>query len=178
MFAVHALSHYLAGSAGSSNSPAETLRKLNIALTVNNPTSMFVTMVHGIYDPRTGETVLASGGHPLPLLRRVNGRVDELPVPSGRALGFLEANPGLADARVTLAPGETMILYTDGFTEAFAPDGETMFGLERLSQELGSLLGRFAVKDVADKLRLTVEKFTGTADLQDDLTLLLLRRPC
>src|SRR5262249_52317552 len=131
---------------------------------------------HGIYDPRTSEIILASGGHPLPPLRRVNGQVEEAAVPVGRALGFLEDNPRLADVCLTLAPGEILILYTDGFTEAFAPDGETMFGLERLSHELGALLGRCALKNVAEELRLSVERFTGSAELQDDLTLLLLRR--
>ena len=67
MVAVRTLCRHLAPAAGS---PAETLRQLNDALAADNPSAMFVTLVHGIYDPRTGAVVLASGGHPLPLLRR------------------------------------------------------------------------------------------------------------
>lgn len=174
MVAVRTLCRHLASEAGS---PAETLRKLNAALAAVNPSAMFVTLAHGLYDPRTGEIVFASGGHPLPLLRRPDGRVEELAFPTGRLLGYAEGNLGLADTRLFLAPGETLILYTDGFTEACAPDGETMFEVERLQQVLGGpRITALPLEACAVEAKAAVEHFTGSTEQQDDMTLLLLRR--
>src|SRR5262249_4747056 len=91
--------------------PSETLARLTVALAQNNPSSMFVTLVHGIFDGRTGDVVLASGGHPRPLLRRADGTVDEVSMPVGLLLGCFEGDPGAADVRLTLDHGQTLILY-------------------------------------------------------------------
>jgi serine phosphatase RsbU (regulator of sigma subunit) len=120
--------------------------------------------------------VLASGGHPPPLLRRADGRVEEVPVRNGRLLGYVPGNVGLTDTTLTLAPGETLALYTDGFTEAHAPDGATMFGTARLAEALGGARTELPLERCAEELKAAVERFTGTAELQDDLTLLMLRR--
>src|SRR5262249_38325545 len=90
MVKVHTLSRHLVNAA---ESPAKTLARVNTALAANNFTGLFVTMVYGIYDPRTGAVALASGGHPLPLLRRVDGKVEEVPVITGRLLGYDESPP-------------------------------------------------------------------------------------
>ncbi len=172
MVAVRTLARHLAPSAG----PAVALGRLNDALAADNPSAMFVTLVHGIYDPRSGAVVLASGGHPRPLLRRPDGRVDEVAVRNGRLLGYAPGDIGLSDATLTLAPGETLVIYTDGFTEAHAPDGATMFGAARLAEQLGGARTALPLERCAEELRAAVERFTGTAELQDDLTVLLLRR--
>jgi serine phosphatase RsbU (regulator of sigma subunit) len=173
MVAVRTLARHLAPSAAG---PADALARLNDALAADNPSAMFVTMVHGIYDPRTGSAVIASGGHPRPLLRRADGRVEEVAVRNGRLLGYVPGNVGLSDTTLTLAPGETLALYTDGFTEAHAPDGVTMFGTARLGEALGGARTELPLDRCAEELRAAVERFTGTAELQDDLTLLMLRR--
>ena len=173
MVAVHALSRHLASSL---SSPAATLAQLNTALSRDNEAGMFVTLLHGIFDPRTGETWLASGGHPRPLLRQSNGTVTEVPMDTGRLLAVGEGDLGLADTRVTLAPGDTLILYTDGVTEAPAQGNGPLFGLERLRQVLSGLRPPMGLEDCADRIRLAVELYTGSASLYDDLTLLLLRR--
>jgi sigma-B regulation protein RsbU (phosphoserine phosphatase) len=174
MVAVRTLCRHLASSTGS---PGETLRRLNAALAVDNQAGTFVTLAHGIYDPKTGETVLASGGHPLPLLRRPDGRVETVNVPVGRLVGC-DWGPltNWRDGRMTLAPGETLILYTDGFSEARAPDGKTMFGEERLGEVLGGARTSLSLEGCAAEVRSAIERYTGTRDQQDDLTLFLLRR--
>ncbi|HXG09978.1 MAG TPA: SpoIIE family protein phosphatase [Gemmataceae bacterium] len=174
MVAVRTLTRHLAPSVGS---PGETLRRLNTALAADNPAGTFVTLAHGVYDPRTSEVVLASGGHPRPLLRRADGQVEAVEVPAGRLLGC-DWGPTMTwrEARLTLAPGETLILYTDGFTEARAPDGQTMFGERRLSEVLGGPRTALNLPACAEEARVAVERFTGTREQQDDLTLLLLRR--
>src|SRR5262249_46382158 len=131
MIAVRTLIRHLALEAPS---PAEALARLNDALAADNPSAMFVTLAHGIYQPRTGEIIMASGGHPLPLLRRADGRVEEVQVPVGRLLGYEGGNLELADARIQLAPGELLAFYTDGYTEAREPTERGMFTLERFQQ--------------------------------------------
>jgi pSer/pThr/pTyr-binding forkhead associated (FHA) protein len=130
MVAVRTLARHLATHG---DSPARTLTNLHDALAADNPSLMFVTLIHGIYNPGDGEVVLASGGHPPPLLRRPGGEVEVVPVHNGRLLGYPGVAPALSDTRFNLQPGATLILYTDGFTEAQSPDGQTLFGVEQLS---------------------------------------------
>jgi len=170
--AVCTLARHLATAGGS---PADTLSRLNDALAAHK-SSLFVTLAHAIYDPRTGAVVLASGGHPPPLLRWADGRIQEVSVPPGRALGMAAGPLKLTESHVDLAPGATLVYYTDGFTEAMAPDGRTMFGRERLAAALGAAAPRLSVEEWAECLRAAVRQFTGSAELQDDQTLLLLRR--
>jgi serine phosphatase RsbU (regulator of sigma subunit) len=120
--------------------------------------------------------VLASGGHPQPLLRRTDGTVVEVPVHNGRLLGYPGSDLGLQDSRVKLASGETLILYTDGFTEARRAEDEAVFGLERLREVFSGRRTELPLKTCAEEVRGEVEAFTGGPELQDDLTLLLLRQ--
>jgi serine phosphatase RsbU (regulator of sigma subunit)/pSer/pThr/pTyr-binding forkhead associated (FHA) protein len=173
MIAVRTLIRSLAPA---SQSPADLLRSLNQALVADNPTALFVTLAHGVYDPRDGSVVLASGAHPPPLLRRAGGTVEEVPLRPGLMLGCAPLELVVSDTRLTLSPGETLILYTDGFTEAFAPDGKMMFGLGRLCEVLGGPRAALPLQECADEAAAAVRRFTGQAELQDDQTLLLLRR--
>jgi serine phosphatase RsbU (regulator of sigma subunit) len=174
MVKVHTLCRYLA-SAG--DRPSAMLRRLNSSLAAGNHSGLFVTVIHGIYTPSTGEVEIASCAHPLPLVRRSSGRVDEIPLETGLPLGMLDDDPGMKDARLTLAPGETLILYTDGFTEAFAPPGrKNQFGVERLEEALGGPRTQMSLAAAAESARQAVERFTASTEQQDDLTLLLLRR--
>jgi sigma-B regulation protein RsbU (phosphoserine phosphatase) len=172
MIAVRTLIRHLAPS---SHSPADLLKRLNRALTVDNPTALFVTLLHGIYDRRDGSVFLSSGGHPPPLLRRRDGRVEEVALPPGMLLGSVD-DPRLSDTQLSLEPGETLILYTDGFTEAFTPDRRGMFGRERLCEVLGGARTALSLEACADEASVAVQRFSGQTELQDDQTLLLLRR--
>jgi serine phosphatase RsbU (regulator of sigma subunit) len=173
MVKVHTLCRHL-GAGG--DGPAATLNRLNLALAANNPTAMFVTMGYGIFTPATGEVVLASAGHPWPLLRRADGRVEELELKTGRPAGCVELPLGAGERTINLGRGETLILYTDGFNEAFAPGREDQFGTQRLSEVLGGPRTELPLADCAEQARLAVERFTGSLEQQDDLTLLMLRR--
>ncbi len=95
----------------------------------------------------------------------------------GLMLGCAPLELVVTDTRLTLARGETLILYSDGFTEALAPDGRTMFGLDRLREVLGGPRAALPLQQCADEAAAAVRRFTGQAELQDDQTLLLLRRP-
>jgi serine phosphatase RsbU (regulator of sigma subunit) len=173
MIAVRTLIRHLAPAA---QSPADALTKLNNALAADNPSSMFVTLAHGIYSPRTGEVLMASGGHPPPLLRRPSGKVEEVAVEPGRLLGYEGGKLDLSDTRLALAPGETLVFYTDGFTEAREPASRTMFGLERFQQVVQGFAPAVPLAECVDRAKAAVDQFIRSPDLQDDLTLLLLRR--
>lgn len=173
LVAVRTLCRHLAAGG---RSPSETLTQLNDALAADNPSGMFVTLVHGFYNPASGEVVVASGGHPAPLLRRSDGRVEEMPLRSGRLIGFPGGNLGLTDAKLQVGKGETLILYTDGYIEAKDLQSKKMFELERLQDVLGGPRTKLSLADCADAARLAVERFIGSTEQQDDLTLLLLRR--
>lgn len=172
MVAVRTLSRHLASA---ENRPGETLRRLSAALSADNSSGTFVTLLHGLYDPRTGEVIMASGGHPLPLLRRADGRVETVAMRTGLLLGCDLGRASWPDTQLTLAPGETLIVYTDGFSEARAPDG-TMFGEERLCELLGGSRASLPLEVCAEEARGAIERFTGSSEQQDDLTLFLLRR--
>jgi serine phosphatase RsbU (regulator of sigma subunit)/pSer/pThr/pTyr-binding forkhead associated (FHA) protein len=172
IIAVRTLSRYLASD---STSPAKTLERLNTALAVDNFSGIFVTLLHGIYRPQTGEITLASGGHPTPLLRRQSGLVEEVPVPNGRFLGYAEGAIHLTDYHLTLAPGETFIVYTDGLSEAHPPGQQEMFGAEGLKKAFAGPEAP-VLESFVDRAKAAVQQFTGPVEQQDDQTLMLLRR--
>lgn len=171
MIAVRTLCRHLTPT---SVCPAETLARLNQALAADNPNSMFVTLVHGVYDPASGRIVICSGGHPHPLLRRTDGTVTTVSLPNGRLLGY-GGSSGWVDTSLLLECGETLVLYSDGFTEAVAPDA-SVFGTERLGEVFRDMPTNLPLADWAETALLAVEQFAGGAEQRDDLTLLLLRR--
>jgi len=173
MIAVHTLTRHLAASAGT---PAELLGRLNDALVADNPTNLYVTLAHATYDPKSGEVVVVTGGHPPPLLRRADGRVEPLDVKPNTMLGYAPFTQSPIELRLVLQKGETLILYTDGLTEAFRPDRKEMFGVERLSDVLGGRAASLPLPECAEQARQAVARFTASSELQDDQTLLLLRR--
>ena len=173
MIAVHTLSRHLAPSA---SGPADLLRKLHAALVADNPTHLYVTLVCGMYDSSDGSVLLAAGGHPPPLLRHPDGRVETVPLRSGVMLGFSALELRVNDTRLALQPGETLILYTDGMTEAFAPDEVSMFGLDRLREVLGGARTALPLEACAEEACAVVQRFAQVDELQDAQTLLLLRR--
>ena len=82
----------------------------------------------------------------------------------------------LSDARLTLDMGDMLIFYTDGFTEAREPAKRQMFGLERLCDVVTEFRADTPLPVCAEHAKAAVDRFTASTELQDDLTLLLLRR--
>jgi serine phosphatase RsbU (regulator of sigma subunit) len=171
MVAVRTLTRHLTGSA---ESAGEMLRRLNNALVADNPTSLFVTMAHAVFDPHSGETTIATGDHPPPLLRRADGRVEEVEVRAGMMLGYASFDQPPAETRLVLAPGETLLVYSDGLTEAHTGNRRSMFGLDRLKQTFAAATGTLA--ECARHLLDAVSRHAGPVEQHDDQTVLLLRR--
>jgi serine phosphatase RsbU (regulator of sigma subunit) len=118
------------------------------------------------------ELTVARGGHPAPLLLRVDGSVDAVD-PPGKVLGVFP-DPELGDRTVRLEAGDAAVFYTDGIIEARGPDG-SFFGEERLRDFLRPCAGLKA-SALAERLRDVVLKY-GEGNLHDDLAILVLRVP-
>lgn len=163
----------LKGSAIGTVAPGGVLSEVNTLLTENNETMMFVTLVYALYDPETGFLTYANGGHCNPLVVHPDGSSTELALTGGVALGVM---PGLdyQEDNANLNPGDTLILYTDGVSEAMNASGEE-FGVERLQQ--------IFVNQPPTSARMTIEvimqavsDFAGDTPQSDDVTCLVLRR--
>ena len=120
----------LKGSAIGIGAPGAVLTEVNGLLNEDNETAMFVTLLYAVFNPANGLLNYANGGHNPPIIVHPDGASDILPSTGGIALGVA---PGFeyAESAVTLDPGDTIILYTDGVTEAMNAEGEE-FGLDRL----------------------------------------------
>jgi phosphoserine phosphatase RsbU/P len=152
--------------------PGAVLREVGTALTADNDTAMFATVLCGVVDAGRGSIVLASAGHDAPLRLRGGTRREWLPVQPGPALGF-EADADYPEWRGRLSVGDSMIAFTDGVTEASDPSG-TLFGTERLEVALGDAPDATA-HALAGTLQDAVRRFEGDAPPSDDLTVLVLR---
>lgn len=152
-------------------SPERALAEASRHLVEGNDTCMFATVLVGCLDPGSGELWLANAGHEHPALLHPDGRPEWLEVPGGRPLGF-EASDDYALWRGRLGDGETLLLYTDGVSEAFDRD-DRAFGEERLLAALDPGLGAEAQ---CESLLAAVQAFAGEAPQSDDITILALRR--
>ncbi len=129
----------------------------------------FVTAFYGVYDPPTRSLTYASAGHPSPLLRRAcSGGVVNIDGTRGLPMG-IDAGERYPTATVQLSPGDVLLVYTDGLSEARSPTG-AFLGADGLSAVLAAARGSAA--DVLAATLAAVEQFTGGAAPTDDRTLL------
>ena len=164
---------WMKGAAIGNPEPAEVLEEVNSLLHEGNETQMFVTALYAVYTPETGEFTYASGGHDAPLLVRADGSSELLPLTGGIALGII---PGFEYGQntVTLNPGETIILYTDGVTEAMNSEGE-QFGVERMREVFVDSVPKNS-DDATRTIFDAVNAFAAGAAQSDDITCLTLCR--
>jgi phosphoserine phosphatase len=171
MSQARALLHALVPSAESLSS---LLAQLNDFLAPDMTRGRFMTLFLGVADPETGELAWNNAGHPPPLLARAgSGEVERLGS-QGLILGVLPGITYTKASPVTMAPGDVLLLYTDGATEAVNAD-ETMLEEEGLAE----VLRRVAARDppaILDGIRAALVEWTGREDFTDDLTLLALKR--
>ena len=161
----------LADEAGRVPDPGELLGVANHDLAADNPEMTFITAALGVVDSRTGEGRICVAGHEAPLLLGAAGVRSLGGYRIQPALGVMEGI-GYASAPFALAPGEALLLLSDGVTEAHDPEGE-LFGKERVV----SALGREAEPAPAiAALLAAVQVFARGAPPADDVTVLALRR--
>jgi PAS domain S-box-containing protein len=154
-----------------SDSPSEVLERVNNTLYPEIPPNMFVTCLAALLDSRTGRLDYANAGHDPPYLRHADGVSEELRA-TGMPLGLMP-NMSYEQKEITLEPGESVLLYSDGLVEAHDPRRE-MFGFPRMQGFVGAHLGGATLIDF---LLAELERFTGEDwEQEDDITLLTLQR--
>jgi serine phosphatase RsbU (regulator of sigma subunit) len=168
-----ALARYTIRAAGlHEHRPSAVLRLLNAAMLEQRTDGRFATVVCSYLTPMANgvHMVTASGGHPLPLILRTDGRVETLGT-NGTLLGVVD-EPVMADAGGDLEPGDTVVYYTDGVIEVRAGERE-VFGAE----DLAALLRRSAgmqPQALLERIETEVVRRSG-GQLRDDVALLILR---
>jgi sigma-B regulation protein RsbU (phosphoserine phosphatase) len=157
---------------GPSCCPDEVLRYANTRLLEAGIEGTFVTAFLGIYDPRDATLVYARSGHNPPILKDGRtGKVEFLDRAGALPLGVFDPYEIESDT-IQLKPMDTVVLYTDGITEAFNTARE-MFGPERLDEALTACTG--APDCVVDSVHAALFKHTGTMVRRDDQTLVAVR---
>jgi sigma-B regulation protein RsbU (phosphoserine phosphatase) len=152
--------------------PERILARLNDELAADNPSGMFVTFLCAVYEPRSGRLTMANAGHCRPVLLPFGDSPRWAVKDLGTALGF---EPGIQFERteLTLHEGDTLILYTDGVTEAFNPR-EECYGNERLLADVRAFGGQTA-SGITKGLLQKVRAFAGNAPQSDDIAILALK---
>jgi serine phosphatase RsbU (regulator of sigma subunit) len=156
---------------GGGAAPSEALAEANEVLFTYIPPNMFVTCFYGILEPMSGRLTYANAGHNLPC-RRHNDEAQELRA-RGMPLGLM---PGMSyeEQETVLVPGDGVLFYSDGLTEAHDPRGE-MFGTPRL-RELVEEHEEGADGSLVDHLLKELSGFVGDGwEQEDDVTLVTLR---
>jgi len=162
----------LKGAAIGVDGPGAVLSEVNNLLHEDNSAQMFVTMLYAIFNPVTRTFTYASGGHDAPLLIRSDGSSTLLPLTNGIALGILPDFEYQQES-IQLSPDDTIVLYTDGVTEAMNTDG-IQLGINRVR-------GIFAqsppadAEEVGQEVVKAVVDFAQDAPQFDDITCLTLR---
>lgn len=159
---------------GKAGRPMEQLLPtLNRLLCEGNQADMFVTLSIAVLSVRTGRLLLMNGGHPPPLLSREGSPFEPVNGAKGALLGVLpEAQYNCHECK--LNPGDRLVLYSDGVTEAENPDG-LMFQSMRTLQVLDRAPADADMATLVDELTQGVGQFAAGTEQSDDITILALR---
>ncbi|HAF47612.1 MAG TPA: hypothetical protein DCL08_00010 [Anaerolineaceae bacterium] len=163
----------LRAAALESNSPAKTLERVNELLLANSQNGLFVTTFYGVLSLTTGTLTYTMAGHNPPMIIRSDSKQVIALDKGGIALGALP-NIELEDQQMKLNPGDCLVLYTDGVTEAFNYQDQ-MYGEDRLKRTLLSSIGRTAWFTL-ETIEKDLDLFRDNAPLSDDTTILTICR--
>ncbi len=153
---------------------AHLIQKVNLRIVTDTKSDLFVTLFFGVLDPQTGMFTYVNAGHNPPyLFHRHKGRRYRPLRRTGPPLGILE-DATWKRRSVKIESGETMVLYTDGLSEAMNPAGD-FFGDNMFQRVIRSSL-EFTAESMCSEILRTVAEFEGNTPRADDITLLILRR--
>lgn len=176
-----AMSHALIRTVSISSNPAECMSRVNHLLCWNNKTCMFVTMFYGIINIMTGEFRYCNAGHNYPYLLFKDGSLKKITDSKGTALGVndelsdknMPESPIYEEKKIILEKGDTLVLYTDGVTEASNPKFE-FYGEKRFEEYLKASVTK-PLPMFIDELKKDIFKFINGAEPFDDIACLALR---
>jgi sigma-B regulation protein RsbU (phosphoserine phosphatase) len=158
--------------ASRASEPDQILSIVNDKLCLDNDSGMFVTVFLGVLNVRSGVFNYSNGGHNPPYFVRSGGDVEPLPKTEGIALGVMEEIP-YGRNTIKIRTGDTLLLYTDGVTEAADKDYK-LFDEERLEEVLRHA-GSDEPKNLGLHLLDEIRKFANGAEQSDDITILALK---
>ena len=152
--------------------PAEAVAKINRTVCQNVPSNKYVTFFMGRIDIASGRLAYVNAGHNAPILARRDGALERLSE-GGMVLGLFEGVP-FAEGAVTIEPGDTLVVFSDGVSETFAADDEE-FGEDRLAM-LVMAKRKLPASVVEIEILHALEAFAKGAKATDDRTLIVLQR--
>jgi sigma-B regulation protein RsbU (phosphoserine phosphatase) len=153
--------------------PAEALERTNRILVDEIRSGLFITAIAGVLDVATGRLRMANAGHEPPLIVPGDGGPIDAIEGGGVLLGAFRSL-GVPELDVRLRPGDALVLYTDGVTDAKGPSGER-FGEPRLLASVEAARGASA-HDIVAALRDAVAEFRGSVPPADDITIVVIGR--
>ena len=154
-------------------STSECITYSNNLLAEESANSMFVTVFYGIYHIKTGEVTYTNAGHNPPYVIKANGSIKRFPYSQNVIAGIVKDYP-FTEESFQLEPGDTLLLYTDGVTEAVDTE-EKEYGEERLEALLKNTL-HVGCQQMIEMVKDEVKTFEGDAEQSDDITLLAIKR--
>ncbi|HMP89353.1 MAG TPA: PP2C family protein-serine/threonine phosphatase [Kiritimatiellia bacterium] len=150
--------------------PEAFLRSVNNLLTKEVPEGEFITLIYCVFDLLNNRLLMASAGHPKPLIyRSKKGSAQWCDIRNGLALG-IESEQEYQRAEVHIEPGDLVVFYTDGLTEAMNNERDE-FGEERLYDLVAGAINMNA-KKLNETIKIAVEQHRAGSDVSDDFTLL------
>jgi sigma-B regulation protein RsbU (phosphoserine phosphatase) len=152
--------------------PVTSLREANRSIFLDSKTSMFVTLFYAILDPQKRRLTFVNAGHNPPLLFSSGSPGVSLLNANGIAPGMID-EVDREPVEVTLSPGDVVVLYTDGVTEA-ANEHDEEYGIGRLSALVEASKG-LPAKEIISAIVQDVRRFTGKRPQSDDITLMVLK---
>ena len=151
--------------------PEAAVAVLNRALCDTGGPRAFLTLFYGVLDPASGRLDYACAGHPFPLLRRAGGTLEELGTGS-LPLG-LRRDLAIRTYSTTVAPGDLLVLYSDGLPEGVVSASGDTFGFERVRDQVAA---GGSARAVHDRVMAAFDAFMGGEAQQDDLSLVVVER--
>jgi phosphoserine phosphatase RsbU/P len=169
MSSLHAAVH---AQAASHDSLVDTISAVNRYLADNIPPNRFVTLFYAELSPKTGALSFLNAGHNPPLIVHQAGTVEQLSS-GGLPLG-IKPDAVFREGRTQLQPGDVMVIYSDGVSEAGNPQGEE-FGVKRLSDTVMRNIESSA-SGIRDRIESALTKFSEGTAAADDITLVIVKR--
>src|SRR5687767_14909383 len=169
MSSLHAAIH---AQSASHDSLVATISAVNRYLADNIPANRFVTLFYAELDPDSGSMAFLNAGHNPPLIVHAAGTVEQL-ASGGLPLG-IKPDAEYREGRTQLQPGDVLVIYSDGVTEAVSPSGEE-FGPTRLYEVVSRNVDASAA-GIRDRIESSLTKFAQGTSAADDITLVIVKR--
>ncbi|MBP3820278.1 SpoIIE family protein phosphatase [bacterium] len=153
--------------------PSDIIEQINNKICASNKNGFFITLFAGIVDLRTGKMSCINCGHNPPLILTNDGKYKYMDLDQNVALGVFE-NMNFKIVDINLNPGDIILTYTDGVTEALN-ENDDMYGEDRLKDCLNKNKDITNIKDIINTIKNDVKQFSGSVSQSDDMTMLIFK---